>query len=91
MKAKIEYGYFDGREAAVQRLAHMTIVHYGDMPTLDDTGCGHVEAIDDRITYWRLPDDEGGATLVKDPQDSMHGEELSSHLSDHRFVNQGKV
>jgi len=63
-----QLGWFDGREALVQRSGGMINVYYGGSLKPDGTGHGHVKAtggpLGENIVYWRLPEDEGGEVII---------------------------
>ena len=77
-------GWFDGKEAKIRQSGGMINIYYsvrsGNIP---GDGHGHVKAqggpLGDFIVYWRLPESEGGATVI---DNWVSSERLSDHTSD---------
>lgn len=78
--------WFDGKEARVERSAGTINVYYGGrMGNIPGDGHGHVKAtggpLGESIVFWRLPESEGGQTIVDNSWDTKYGNDLSEHLS----------
>ena len=76
-------GWFDGKEARIQRSGGMINLYYGGRSgNTSGDGHGHVKAqggpLGDFIVYWRLPESEGGATVI---DNWASFERLSDHIS----------
>ena len=81
-----QFGWFDGKEARIQRSGGMINIYYGGRSgNIPGDGHGHVKAtggpLGENIIYWRLPDSEGGAVIVSNAWDVMYGNDLRSHLT----------
>ena len=67
-----QLGWFDGREALVQRSGGMINVYYGGSLKPDGTGHGHVKAtggpLGENIVYWRLPAEYHNRQQIHDPE-----------------------
>lgn len=76
-----ESGQFDGRSAAVYRSPGTTNVLYGGSNgNVPGDGHGHVRATGgptgENVVFWRLPEDEGGQTIVDNSWDITEGNDL---------------
>ena len=76
-------GWFDGKEARIQRSGGMINIYYGGRSgNTPGDGHGHVKAtggpLGKNIIYWRLPESEGGATVIDNWASS---ERFSDHMS----------
>lgn len=81
-----KFGWFDGKEAKIQRSGGVINVYYGGtMGNIPGDGHGHVKAtggpLGENIVYWRLPDSEGGQVVVGNAWDTMYGNDLRLHLT----------
>lgn len=79
--------YFDGRIASVDVVTERNTmnIYYGGLTTPDGYGAGHVKAVVcdygyAAITYWRLPDVEGGKVIINNPNSA---EALSKYFVDY--------
>ncbi len=62
-------GWFDGKPAKIRRSGGTTEIFYGGAwGNIPGDGHGHMKAqggpLGDFIVYWRLPESEGGATVI---------------------------
>lgn len=76
-----EPGRFDGRSATVYRSPGTTNVIYGGRNgNVPGDGHGHVKATGgptgESVVFWRLPEDEGGQTIVDNSWDITGGNDL---------------
>ncbi|TWP16183.1 hypothetical protein EUA75_00550 [TM7 phylum sp. oral taxon 353] len=76
-------GWFDGKPAKIRRSGRTTEIFYGGAwGNIPGDGHGHVKAqggpLGEFIVYWRLPESEGGATVIDNWASS---ERLSDHMS----------
>ena len=81
-----QFGWFDGKEARIQRSGGMINVYYGGrFGNIPGDSHGHVKAtggpLGENIVFWRLPDSEGGHVLVDNKFTIMNGNDL--RLRDH--------
>ena len=76
-------GWSDGKPAKIRRSGGTTEIFYGGAwGNIPGDGHGHVKAqggsLGEFIVYWRLPESEGGATVIDNWASS---ERLSDHMS----------
>ena len=76
-------GWFDGKPAKIRHSGGTTEIFYGGAwGNIPGDGHGHVKAqggpLGEFIVYWRLPESEGGATVIDNWASS---ERFSDHMS----------